>query len=336
MKSTSQRNRKLDALKGIACIGIVFIHRRFPGNFGTVVSALACAGVALFFMISGYFACNCNEEKIRKKFIRTLKLLCVALLFYLIWESFLRWFGSGFGSAFNWITNHVLNAKTWFNAIIFDYDPVAGHLWFLFALVKCYLVFYFIIKLKLKKIIPFFSVVALLSAFVLEIIYPNTYMYYRNGLCYGLGFFLLGYILANIKEYIYKIKSNVVFSFIISGFFLTILECLLFWKKQLFIGTIVLATGLFIYAMLNPYVEKKPSLLLEDIGCNHSMNIYIIHWAVKEVFIKIDKECIFNNAWWYNWGAPVAVFLLSLLASMCLIELNRYVAKIRKKVKNDT
>ena len=50
-----QYNYCMDFLKGIACIFVVFIHVKFPGNFGQSVQAIARFAVPFFFMVSGYY-----------------------------------------------------------------------------------------------------------------------------------------------------------------------------------------------------------------------------------------------------------------------------------------
>lgn len=50
-----QYNYCMDFLKGIACILVVFIHVKFPGDFGQAVQAIARFAVPFFFMVSGYY-----------------------------------------------------------------------------------------------------------------------------------------------------------------------------------------------------------------------------------------------------------------------------------------
>ena len=46
---TNQRNYFLNFLKGIGCIGVVFIHIRFQGEFGRAIHKLAQFAVPVFF-----------------------------------------------------------------------------------------------------------------------------------------------------------------------------------------------------------------------------------------------------------------------------------------------
>ena len=44
------RNEKLNLLKRVACIGVVFIHVTFPGVFGQIVGDAAGFAVPVFLM----------------------------------------------------------------------------------------------------------------------------------------------------------------------------------------------------------------------------------------------------------------------------------------------
>lgn len=46
---TETRNYSLDFLKGIGCIGVVFIHIFFPGVFGRIIMKISQFAVPVFF-----------------------------------------------------------------------------------------------------------------------------------------------------------------------------------------------------------------------------------------------------------------------------------------------
>lgn len=46
------RNRLLDGIKGLACFAVVFMHVKFPGNLGGVITILSSFAVPVFFMTS--------------------------------------------------------------------------------------------------------------------------------------------------------------------------------------------------------------------------------------------------------------------------------------------
>ena len=59
-----KRNRCLDFMKGLACIGVVFMHCSFPYPYGQVISFVFKFAVPIFFMVSGYYTYNedCNGQ----------------------------------------------------------------------------------------------------------------------------------------------------------------------------------------------------------------------------------------------------------------------------------
>ena len=64
---TERRNACLAFFEFCACFLIVFIHCRFPGDFGMAVKSIARVGVPLFFGISGYYLCSENDDITVKK-----------------------------------------------------------------------------------------------------------------------------------------------------------------------------------------------------------------------------------------------------------------------------
>ena len=87
------RNKSLDAVKAIAACLVVCIHVSFPGQAGQLVKVLARCAVPFFFMVSGYFCYyqNCNASKrILSKILHIMKLFAVSVVFYFIWECFMK------------------------------------------------------------------------------------------------------------------------------------------------------------------------------------------------------------------------------------------------------
>ena len=87
------RNKSLDAVKAIAACLVVCIHVSFPGQAGQLVKVLARCAVPFFFMVSGYFCYyqNCNASKrILSKILHIMKPFAVSVVFYFIWECFMK------------------------------------------------------------------------------------------------------------------------------------------------------------------------------------------------------------------------------------------------------
>jgi surface polysaccharide O-acyltransferase-like enzyme len=63
----TERNKCLNLLKGIGCLGVIFIHVRFPGIFGQIIHQLSQYAVPLFFMISVFFAFAASEATLKRR-----------------------------------------------------------------------------------------------------------------------------------------------------------------------------------------------------------------------------------------------------------------------------
>ena len=336
MKNTvKKRNIYLDVIRGIACIFVIFGHRPFPGTAGDIITAIARAGVAIFFIISGYYAFNTDPYIMRKrmpyKIKHTMRILLYALLYYLVWESFIRWVGSGFFSTFGWITNHVLSPYTWYLALVWDRDPVAGHLWFIFALVRCYLLFAILLKFRLEKYAPAYSVICLTGTLVLQKAYVDTF-YFRNGWFYGMGFFMAGYCIAAYNGR--GLNKKLIYAGILSGMVLSTAGGILFPKDQIYFGTIILGISLFIWAGTKAGEMPKQFLtsVLAEIGAKYGTLIYVIHWSIKECLIKVDKMFAFTRRPLWQWTSPILLVILSVISCVVLYHLIDKVSNaVRKK-----
>lgn len=317
----NRRNEYLDVIRAISCILVIFIHRPFPGVAGNIVSAIARSGVALFFIISGYYAYNNNSKLANRNILsrlkHILKILVYALLFYLIWESFIRWFGSGFSSTYNWITNHVLNPHTWYLALVWDRDPVAGHLWFLFALARCYILLFIILKLKAARYTLALSITCLAATVIMQLNNFQTF-YFRNGWAFGAGFFLTGYYLAYSQKD--RLDIFIIYSAMTVGLLLSVLGGIIIPNQQIYIGTVLLGISVFCWTLSKKGDSLRiPGLhLFADIGAKYGLMIYVVHWSIKECFIKLDKIRVFPNQGYYLWFSPILLALATIVTCAAL------------------
>ena len=146
------RNRTLDMVKAICAYAVVLLHVHFPGNAGITANVLARFAVPVFFMVSGYFCFRGDDtEFIRtgKKIRHVLKLILVAFPVCCLWEL---------------IQNHIDGAsqKEWLEALVSgehirqfllynNSSQVKWHLWFLPALLYCYLLFVLAARFRICK-----------------------------------------------------------------------------------------------------------------------------------------------------------------------------------------
>ena len=154
------RNKSLDAVKAIAACLVVCIHVSFPGQAGLLGKVMARCAVPFFFMEYGYFCYyqNCNASKrILSKILHIMKLFAVSVVFYFIWECFMKaWNGERVWTCFNGLLCFVFlffvsteHLKEFF--VYISTSPVRAHLWFLPALIYCYLLALLIEKWRMRK-----------------------------------------------------------------------------------------------------------------------------------------------------------------------------------------
>ena len=86
MEDSTERNQGISLMKGVAALGVVLVHFQFPGVLGKVLCSIGVSGVVFFFLISGYYAYNQNDEaacrKLMKRFKRNLRITLTAVAVY--------------------------------------------------------------------------------------------------------------------------------------------------------------------------------------------------------------------------------------------------------------
>lgn len=202
------RNRTLDMVKAICAYAVVLLHVHFPGNAGIIANVLARFAVPMFFMVSGYFCFRGDDtEFIRtgKKIRHVLKLMIVAFPVCCLWEL---------------IQNHIDGAsqKEWLEALVSgehirqfllynNSSQVKWHLWFLPALLYCYLLFALAARFRICKQAYVLIPVLLLIHFGMEefstFLFPEKHfrvMQFRNYLFTGFPFFMLGHLIHRHQE----------------------------------------------------------------------------------------------------------------------------------------
>ena len=207
------RNRCLNFLKGIACIGVVFIHIHFPGVTGDVAWRLSQFAVPLFLMIAGYYAFECDENVVKRRLIKILKILAVGYCVYFVWSFGIQLLK---GNGVEWLASSY-NWKTIIKNVVFcTPDPLPVHLWYLIAMVEVYVLWFFIVRAKKENLL--IPLIPLLFVFSVGLtMFCETkgfaWMYKINFIARGLPYFLTGYFIHS-KENLFKIKNKWLFAVI--------------------------------------------------------------------------------------------------------------------------
>ncbi|MDD6072587.1 MAG: acyltransferase [Clostridiales bacterium] len=334
---SGNRNFMLDFLKGIACIGVVFIHVRFPKEIGIIVEVLSRFAVPIFFMISGYFAYSEHgniQNVIIKRMKRIFMIMVYALILYMLFTLMVGTYEHSLGDVI-----HLLSyISVWIKMLIFgDFDIffLASHLWFLLALLYAYLVLYIIDRRNLYKLaykcIPFLFALRVMVCIISET-YDVTWHIRSNFFIFALPYLLLGNYIAHDNKMQRRCRNNILFILIICGAVFSVVCVLADWKvKFAEIGTSVYCIALFLLAIKYPH--KSISRKMEILGNTYSLYVYIVHNIVSFIIDSISAIMAINNTTWYLWSKPILVVLVSISVGvvwhkcLCLFHIKFYERK---------
>ena len=263
----------MDAVKGLACIAIVFMHCAFPGRLGTLVQCLVRFGVPFFFMVSGYFCHSANGRVDYGRKIRHVATIVLwTVLFYALATPLWSPWEGGFG--LKDIRNWVLFNKPFY---------IAGQMWFLFALLYDYALFALFDRKGLRWV-PWMAVPVGIAVYIAMaqgahlagIKVPN--MWYRNFLVEGFSLFSLGYLLRTNAGRL-KFSNRVLWTVLAVSTLLCPLERFLMGRDfGVNIMTFPQVAALFLLCIKNPGWGQGSRLA--GLGLKYSMLVYVLHPAV--------------------------------------------------------
>lgn len=334
------RYRMVDTIKGLACMAVVLIHFNFPDTMGICFKPLCTFAVPYFFFVSGFFCTNGNNlllhDNTRRKIKHVLRLICIAALSYaafcIIWNLLIN-------PNWNiWEYSASVLTKEKFTKFLITSDPfVYGHLWFLGALLYCYLTMLpfhnrrpsrgfaaaafilwigFCLLGEWKYIFPIPSSIALYGT--------ETRLYFFN--CYlfrALPFFLLGMLTKLYADRIRKIFSRIplccFYATIAIGLGIAVAETLNIGVVQFYMGTYLALASMCILSVTRPQMGNR---VLEFIGQKLSLYVYIFHPMIGKMIdlaankIKIhsaDGLMSLSKTSAYLYSRPIIVLLACLL-----------------------
>lgn len=311
------RNLNLDFAKAIACMGVIIMHCSFPGVIGKFIAYLFKFAVPLFFLISGYFLFKPNLDKtdkmnvLKRKALHIFKILIVAELlsaFYFVSKNYLLTGGYDFN-------------LTWENCLIncFTGTFFNGTLWFVYALLWCYILLILIIKitppyrlnyLTIGVVILFIHIVV--RSVIREYDFYDVRMF-RNAVMYALPFLLIGYeIRKSQQKDWYKriaVTTPIVCILLIGfGYCMSVGEyALTHTSLDIYFGSLVSTWGIFTFCVNSrSFLSNKVFVF---IGEKLSLYVYVVHLFVIDILSGLSNQAI------YRWCLPVLSICVTIVVS---------------------
>ncbi|MEI3522037.1 MAG: acyltransferase [Anaerosacchariphilus sp.] len=278
------KNDCLNVWKGIAAFAVVLIHCTLPGVPGEIIKGIARFAVPLFFLISGYFAYGREDAVLRRREIHILRLYVGAVTVYYLWAA-IRYFLSQRTFAQMGAELFPDGGRTVSDLLFFNRTAMAPHLWFMGALVYCYL-FYRLLARKRLEERAYLLIPVLLAANLLlgegrgltGIAVPVRWI--RSFWLTGFPFFLWGsWFACREKQGRLQLHRGAGMALVAGGMLLSSVECLWSGYDELYVGSILTAGGLFSLALA--FADLGKGSLLARIGERDSANIYLWHMLLR-------------------------------------------------------
>lgn len=331
-----KQNECLNFFKGIACILVVSLHVRFPvETVDGVLQCIARFAVPLFFMISGYYCCfednSIYLKKLPGKIKHIVKICLLSFGFWIVMMYAVCFLGSGEHDA-AMLTASILSINSLVRLVLLNDDPVISILWFLFALLYCYLIYYLAARVKCLKVLPKLVVPALILHFVIGNIgtgllsWSIDVEYYRNVWLMGFPLFTIGHGIKKKQDFILKkVGSREALILLLCGSVLSLIEwSIVGGRQQMYVGSIVMAASCIIYSVWN--VNRKVIAPVAYIGRYLSMYIYVLHISVGIMIDRVVKMININEMFLYQCLKPSLVILSTIVISALI---NSAMRKIR-------
>lgn len=284
-----QKNSTLELLKLFASCTVVFIHVKFYGRLGPIVETCARFAVPFFFLVSGFHSYEITCDKIKKRTRNIFTLLIFSVVCCTAFKVFTLLSKGNMAEVTAYLSNY-LDLVVLAKLLVFNIPISSVHLWYLFAVLYVYVIFFFVTKLRISDKIIFIMTFCLLflhillgeGLSILGIALPKPIV--RNFLVMGIPFFGLGLFVKKYEHKFHSIPNYVIFASIIIGIIESILSRYFFGSNELYIGSLFI-----LFAVVCVFIKysdiQYPSLLMALKGC--STYIYIFHIMISAVINKM-------------------------------------------------
>lgn len=215
--------------------------------------------------------------------------------------------------------------------LMFNSPNSSVHLWFLSALLYCYMIQYCVTKWGIKdKMLFGLSISFLVLHLILGVglsavgkVVPVPIV--RNFLLMGYPFFCFGMMLRKKEVTILRIVTNKIAVYLlIVGLTETLISYFISGKNELYLGSIIVAFALFVIALNMRHILYSKAIIKLS---QTSTIIYIIHILVGKC---LSLTTLRETGWW-RCASPIIVCVFSTLIALMVNELLCFEKRIQTK-----
>lgn len=330
---SSKKNQTLELFKLLASFMVVFIHVPFYDQAGVIFNTLARFAVPLFLLISGFYSYQIPLKSIKKRIRNVLTILVLSVVCYTLFNMASLLAKGNIGGILLYFGQYI-NWSTLVKLLLFNMPVCATHIWYLYAIIYVYIIFYIATAIRLNEKIIFAASFILLFLHILlgeglsiiGISIPIIFI--RNFAFMGIPFFGLGLLAKKYENKIFTIPNYVSIIFAITGVITAIVSQFLFGTNELYIGSILILFAI-VCVFIKYSTTKFPSFLTSLEGC--STYIYIFHIMIASVFSKIyaffgfdkNSSIILKNI------HPLIVCICSTIFAYIIVQIFKKVSKAK-------
>jgi len=286
-----ERISSIDTIKFIAAIAVIVIHFAPEGLLGRVLQVISRFAVPYFFMVSGFFSANKECEAINRTIKKMVNITLGISIFYFV----VAVYHSGFRQIIS-----EFSCDNFLKVILFNAPQiVSAHLWYMYALIYCYVIYKIYLKVSSTKLDVFIGFVLIILHLILVEILPwggitvfrDNYPLVRNVWLMGFPFFLIGKSIFSYKEKLCGSKvTGVIYICVIVGVLMAGFTGAYNFSYFLpmYVSSVLISIGVFVLAVRYPYFGQNT--IFEKLGHNESMWLYLIHPVIGNLVISEITE----------------------------------------------
>lgn len=337
-----ERNIKVDYLKGLALILVVWLHTlpfaKTVVNglvLGDITDTLPAVGVPLFFMLAGYFYEKKNDKGYLKSYeLKLLTPYAISVIFYVLLNISLSYGEKGKDLGY---FSYLLESLKTIRVTDFYYTQgyFGYHLWYLPALMLAIFVGNLALKKnKLKSWLTSGMILNVVGVLIPVLLIKNLRVFTRDGFFFGIFYVLLGMYLSQNEDQLERLTCmNKALHLKLIGLFsiTSLLEGFVYANffdgmGDYYLSTIPLSLLLLGLAFRKDESTNTPNTKLNFLAVlgRNSLLIYLVHPFIIELFYQlltfIDLGWLNDNMIWRLIYTPI-VIVVSYWLALCINKL---------------